>query len=458
MTPSYLEGVPDGPGPGAARSRRRFLREAVGVSGLIATGGLVLDLTGCAGPDGAGRAGSTDTTPTTGDVRGAGAEPPATTLPSSPATLGAHDVLFALDAVASSGTPDQTVRRACTSLDWSWLDHGDSVFVKLAANSPHQHPSVTAPAAVRAVVAELYERGAGRVLVGDQSGVSYVRVAADGRRFGSTRACLRDNGLLEAITTAGAEPHLFDEADFHTGFFEAQAPPGSHWTQPLALPSVIREVDHVIYLPRISAHAIAGYTAGHKISIGWLREDSRNHLHSDAASFYEKYTEVNYVPELRDRFRLAIVLAEELLLHFGPDNGGTVVSADPRIVLAAADLAALDSVLSGLLVHLNKGTQPAAGVRPYSASTANGFNRSFVTRAVESSTGIPWGPATPADYRPLEAHHYEQGISADRALSRAWEIIGGRPEVINVVPSGAPVADDLAAAITAHGEGLVSFA
>ena len=40
---------------------------------------------------------------------------------------------------------------------------------------------------------------------------------------------------------------------------------------------------------------------------------------------------------------------------------------------------------------------------------------------------------------------------------RAWEITGGRPEHIHVVHRGAPVADDLAAAITRHGEGLLSF-
>ncbi len=295
------------------------------------------------------------------------------------------------------------------------------------------------------------------MLVGDQSGVQYVRVVADGRRFGSTRACLRNNGLLDAITRAGAEPYLFDEQDYHTGFFAAKAPPGSHWTRPLAIPDVIRRVDHVVYLPRISAHVIAGYTAGHKLSIGWLRDDSRNHVHNDAASFYEKYTEVNYVPELRDRFRLALVLAEKLLLHGGPDLNGTVVTARPRIVLASADLASLDAVMTGLLVHLDEVTPPAAGVRPYRAATANATNQGFVTTFVEAETGIPWGPATAADYTPLTADRFADGISADRVLARAWEITGGRPEHIHVVHRGAPVADDLAAAITRHGEGLLSF-
>lgn len=435
------------------------------LGGAVAAGGLVLDLTGCSAP------------PPTGDAAGpsntAGDAHPATTSTPTPptanptttdptaaepsATVGPRDVLLALSAVTGPVTADAAVRDACARLDWSWLDRGDSVFVKLASNSPHAHPSVTSPAAVRGLVAELHARGAGRVIVGDQAGVEYVRRVADGRQFGSTIECLRRNGLHEAIVASGAEAYAFDDHDYGTGFFEATPPPGSHWTEPLALPTVLRDVDHVVYLPRISAHAIAGYTAGHKVSIGWLRDDSRNHVHSDAASFYEKYTEVNYVPELRDRLRLALVLGEQLLLHFGPDIHGTVVSADPRLVLASADLASLDAVMSGLLVHLNDTTPPAPGVVPYRAATANAVNQGFVTTYVKAKTNIEWGPARAADYRPLTAHAFEQGVSGDRSLARAWAITG-RPDAVRVVRHGAALDPGLAAAITAHGEGMLSFA
>src|SRR5262249_61447245 len=69
------------------------------------------------------------------------------------------------------------VRDLCSRLDWSWLSRGDTVFVKLASNSSLPHPAATSPNAVRAVVEQLRDRGAGRVLVGDQSGVGYVRLA-----------------------------------------------------------------------------------------------------------------------------------------------------------------------------------------------------------------------------------------------------------------------------------------
>lgn len=450
-----LPPTPEPDGPGGPRSRRRFLRDGLVLGGTVAAGGLVLDLTGCSStPPTGGAAGPSSTAP---DTRPAATSGPASTTADPTATVGPRDVLVSLSPATGAVSADAAVREACALLDWSWLDRGDSVFVKLASNSPHAHPSVTSPAAVRGLVAELHARGAGRVIVGDQAGVEYVRRVADGQRFGSTMDCLRSNGLHEAIVSSGAEPHAFDDHDYREGFFEATPPPGSHWSQPLALPTVIRDVDHVVYLPRISAHAIAGYTAGHKVSIGWLRDDSRNHVHSDAASFYEKYTEVNYVPELRDRFRLALVLGEQLLLHFGPDINGTVVPADPRLVLASGDLASLDAVMSGLLVHLNETTPPAPGVVPYRAATANAVNRGFVTTYVKAKTDIAWGPATAADYRPLTAHAFEQGVSGDRSLARAWEITG-RPEAVHVVSHGAALDPELAAAVTAHGEGMLSFA
>ena len=37
----------------------------------------------------------------------------------------------------------------------------------------------------------------------------------------------------------------------------------------------ITEVDHLVYLPRLSSHVLTGYTHGHKIAVGWLRDDPR---------------------------------------------------------------------------------------------------------------------------------------------------------------------------------------
>ncbi len=392
------------PGP---LTRRGFIRRSALLGGALAAGPLVFDISGC-GEDEQHH-------------------------DSAPGVIGPDDVLLALYPAAELPLGDDAVRDALARVDLGWLGQGDTVLVKIVSNSGYAHPSVTAPAAVRAVVAELFARGAGRVIVGEQSGVQYVRHVADGRRFSSTRERLQSNGLLDAITSAGAEAYCFDDQDYDAGFFEATPPDGSHWAKPLMLPTIIRQVDHIVVLPRISSHAIAGYTLAHKAAIGWLRDDSRNHLHADAQSFYEKYTEINYVPEIRDRFRLGLVYAEKVLLHLGPDEvtGGfnsTIVDADPRIVFASANLANLDAVAVGLLVHLNQATPVPPNVPlVYSPAGADAFNRLLVLRMVKQDTGIPWGPATAADYTPLIAHAFEQGISGDRAWRGPGSLPAGVP-------------------------------
>ncbi len=370
--------------------------------------------------------------------------------------VGNDDVVLGLYPSSRMPSAEDAVRHALAHVDMSWLAKGDRVLVKIASNSHFPHPATTSPAAVRALVAELKARGAGRVVVGEQSGVEYVRLVAGEKRFSSTKAQLAQNGLLEAIGAAGAEAYLFDDHGYDAGYFAATPPAGSHWTQPMMLPTVVRDVDHIVYLPRLSSHVIAGYTHGLKIAVGWLRDDSRNHLHLDAASFYEKYCEINYAAEIQARLRLCVTLAESVLLHFGPDHG-TVYAADPRLVVASRNLASHELVTSGIVTYLSGVVAPEPGLH-YQTSAADSFNQLFVTQVVAAATGLPWGPGDPASYTHLKAHEFEKGVSSDRAIARALAIAGGGPKhVAATVVAEAPDAG-LAAAIASHAEGRVSLA
>lgn len=368
------------------------------------------------------------------------------------------EVLLGLYPSATHATAEAAVAAALGSLDFSWLGRGDSVLLKVAANSGNEHPATTHPAAVRALVAELDRRGAGRVLVGEQSGVEWVRLGPAGRHS-STRERLGSAGLLAAIEASGAEPVFFDDHGWD-GYFAATPPTGSAWDGPIYLPGVLRDVDHVVYLPRLSSHVIAGYTHALKLAVGWLRDDSRNDLHVRAGSFYEKYTDVNFVSELRDRIRLAVSFAEKVMLDFGPDEG-TIHEVDPRIVVASTDLASHDAVATSLLVHLDRTVPEASScsypVCTYSAGLADVANRFFVESVVPSVTGMPWGPHTVAEYEPIAAHAFEAKLSGDRPLVRAWELAGGRPEHIDVRALGVPLDPAVRAAIEERGEGTIRF-
>ena len=63
--------------------------------------------------------------------------------------------------------------------------------------------------------------------------------------------------------------------------FKKFKPKNSAWDNGFYITKVIDEVDHIINLPRISSHIMAGVTLGTKNLVGLLREDSRIEFHND---------------------------------------------------------------------------------------------------------------------------------------------------------------------------------
>ena len=388
-----------------------------------------------------------------------------TSLPLSPSTAPVPPVgaVTATDGVRLGLFPQATgpieagIHEVLGGVDWSWLKRGDSVFVKLASNSGEVHPATTSPAAVRAMVRALKDRGAGRVVVGDQSGVASVRLIKDGQRVGSTRALFQKNGLYQAIVDSGAEVHCFEEHGFHDGYVMAALPrptlsssasssstPSSVWRRQPFIARIVEEVDHIVYLPRLSAHTLCGYTHGHKLAVGFLRDDSRHVMHNDAGTIYEKYTELNYCRQIQQRLRLTVTVAEAVLTEGGPD-GGRIALADPRIVLASTHLANHDAVSVGMLTWAKaRFAQHAitAGL-PFGAWSSL-TNLAFVSM-VGPTTGLPWtsDDSDIADHA-YAAHDFGRGVAEDRGLRYAYELLGGMPSRIAVDVVGTVNDDALA--------------
>jgi uncharacterized protein (DUF362 family) len=391
-------------------------------------------------------------------------------MPDSEVRYSKDAVLLGLYSPASVADARAAVRAVCRHLDWSWLVPGDSVFVKLACGSDRPHPAGTSPSAVEAVVEELRARGAGRILVGDQGSVVFVRRTAEGIEFGATRALAQANGLLTAINASGAEPHFFEEGGYEQGYYTADAGfEGHHWSEPPHLPRVIREVDHIVYLPRLSSHALTGYTHGHKLAVGWLREDSRRRMHLDGASLPQRFTELNYFSDIRSRLRLVITLAEQVLLDCGPEVG-TLAELDGWVVIASAHLANHDAVSVGVLSAVDRQAPESPlliedrshgfvlpFVLPYRPLIADLLNRTWIAEYIPSVTGIAWGDGDMSRYTPLPTHAFERGIGHDIMLSRAYEILGGAPATIPVSLLGQAPSADLADALRAYSDGLLGL-
>jgi uncharacterized protein (DUF362 family) len=360
----------------------------------------------------------------------------ATPPPPAPLAYGADETVTVVP-VPRGSSPEvvaAAVRRAAlAATDFSWLSRGDTVFVKPVCNSGNVYPATTDPVALRAMIELLRERGAGRVLVGDMSGVQAVRFGPDSLR-GSTRTLMTDAGMARAIAEAGGELRAFEEAGWDA--FDPETPAGgADWLGPVMMPSVLREVDHVVLMPRCARHVLAGSTLGLKAAVGWWRHDSRLEYHRDAATFSAKTAEANWVPSLREKQRLVLTSATQVLTTFGPDDG-FVSTPDTGLVIASPSVVAHDMVSLAWLIE-SRGATPA-DARDGLFDDPNG-SQTFVNVANRVVTYWLGGAGAAWSMQPLP--RYDLGtVFDDRVLRRAFALSGGVPRVALAADDPMPAA------------------
>ncbi len=271
-----------------------------------------------------------------------------------------------ITSVAKGSNPEEvmtairSVAEACT--DFSWLSRGDRVFIKVAANSGGRYPATTSQWALRAMIPLLFEKGAGKVIVGDKAGVEHVLRLPD-KEYGSTRDLLTRNGLHTAGVESGAEVHYFEEAGYDA-FFGERPENGGNWKNELMLPNIVNEVDHIVLLPRVSRHVLTGCTHGLKSAVGWLRDDTRLELHRDARTLLEKCAEINNLKTLRERVRLSLSVATKVQTTFGPDTGFPA-EPDPGLIFGSESIFAHDMAALGWLLWNRDYCTPAGHLAWY---------------------------------------------------------------------------------------------
>ena len=338
-----------------------------------------------------------------------------------------------------AGAPAEVVAAAVreaahAATDFSWLRPGDRVLLKVMCNSANPYPATTHPGSVTEMARLLRDRGA-RVVVGDQSGVQFVHHTREGGR-GSTRANFRDNGLEAAAQAGGAEIACFEEAGYDA-YFAARPPAGSHFRGDILLPEIARQVDHIIYLPRVSKHVLAGSTLGLKGAVGWMREDSRRELHREGATFLEKCADINGCEEIRERLRLVLSVGTQVLTSFGPDTGH-VATPPVGLVIASEDIIDHDVASFAYLLEVSAQATPWAArtFDPY-PGLASLINRGFVSWV--------WGAGEFVEVESYDAPDLETPWTCP-VLVRGCEIFG-RPRELALENVGDAAPAELLAAL-----------
>jgi hypothetical protein len=258
----------------------------------------------------------------------------------------------------------------------SWLSPGETVLLKPALNSGDPYPSTTHPLAVSVLAELLHGRGA-RVVIGDQSGIEHVLQGPSGVIHGSTA----DNYARSGMGSRD-DPRFvaFEEGHWDRDFVHHRSACTGSWGDGFSVTSWVKRADHVISLPRVSTHSIAGVTLGFKNMVGLLREDSRMAFHANGpmtrsilrsargstlrssddgtGTFFEKIVEIS--DALRGKLRLTLFVATAVQATFGPDRYGIrmgqtglgrsyIVYPEPGLVFGSADPVAAEATALAVL-------------------------------------------------------------------------------------------------------------
>jgi len=205
---------------------------------------------------------------------------------------------------------------------------GRTVLVKpniLGAMAPERHVN-THPSLVRATVAALRRRRAGRILVGDNSGM---------RAYGSNEQAARVAGIFEAAgghyVNLGASPVAVKvKSDF---------------AAELAFSREVLEADVLVSLPKMKTHVATLITGGIKNAYGHLVGGEKSRLHREAVGPENFARAVVDVYQVRPP-DLAILDAVVAMEGQGPSGGR------PREVgrlLASRSAVALDAVMAAMM-------------------------------------------------------------------------------------------------------------
>jgi uncharacterized protein (DUF362 family) len=242
---------------------------------------------------------------------------------------------------------------------------GKDLFLKPNFNSADVTPGSTHNDVLSTLVRRLQAMGAGRITVGDRSGM------------GDTRTVMKQKDVFGMADELGFETVVFDELD--ASGWEMIELPGSHWRKGFAVARPVLEAEGVVQTCCLKTHRYGGhFTMSLKNSVGlvakWVPGDSYNYMSELHGSPHQRrmIAEVNaaYQPDL-------IVLdGVEAFVDGGPAQGKQV---DAQVILASTDRVAIDAVGVAILRYF--GTTSAV-------SRGSIFQQEQIARAVELGLGV----------------------------------------------------------------------
>jgi uncharacterized protein (DUF362 family) len=267
----------------------------------------------------------------------------------------------------------------------------------------------------------LKEKGAGRIIVTDMAGIEHVKLTPE-RLVGSTRELMHASGIAQAALEAGAELHFPEEAGWGA-FFEDYPVENTFWNAGIMMPSIIQDVDHIVLMPRCGRHFLLGSSLGMKSTVGYWRTDSRLEYHKIASTIQEKTADANTVKCLREKQRLVLTTATQVITTKGPDDG-FIAKPETGLIIASESIVAHDMVSLAWLLQNRQAMshkEREDSRDPYKYQIVVGNLNRYVVKRLGG-----FGDAINAEK--LLRNDIDR-IWDDRVLNRSYDVFGGIPEM-----------------------------
>lgn len=236
-------------------------------------------------------------------------------------------------AVAQAETPAKGVQTVIArTRDLDFIKPGDKVLVKPNVNSDDPAPGTTHPEALGEVVRLAKARGA-YVIVGDRSNPRWKTIPA-----------MKETGIYQAAQEAGADEIVgFEDEDWIR-----VKPEGSlYWPNGFRVPKRLAGINHIISVPVLHTHSIAGHSLAIKNLVGLIHPADRGFFHASGKA-QEMITEIS----LAIKPALNIIEGTKAFIDGGPSQGTLV---EPKVYLASKDVLLAD--LTGIKLLNQAGAQ-----------------------------------------------------------------------------------------------------
>ncbi len=302
------------------------------------------------------------TTPLALVHRFGGASGPAQAAAASPG-LGSANMPTQVAFVKTANRPDG-VRRAIDLLTPGGFA-GGTVLLKPNLNSADPSPGSTHPDVLRALAQWTLGAGAGRVTIGDRSGM------------GDTRSVMEQTGTFALGRELGLDVVVFDE--LAAADWAPVAPNGSHWSNGFAVPRLLTEADAVVQTCNLKTHRFGGHvTLSLKNSVGLAAKTVPGRRHDYMRELHGSRHQRAMIAEINLAYSPSLIVMDgvEAFTTGGPDRGTTVPA---EVVLAGTDRIAVDAVAVALLRLW--GTTPEVSAGPI-------FGQAQIARASDLGLGV----------------------------------------------------------------------